>query len=233
VKPLAGFAFAFAFALVACGSTPPPQTADSSHDAEPRPSASAAASATPDAAPDAQPAASGASGPESAQDLLARDLLKSGGRRIAWSATKKRFLLPVDSRSGGGRGLDLVLYDDEGQQRDIKRICQPGECEDRLDEILKEELPKLAARLGSEGYEAVSSIGWPSGRDELDVATLNVKLRNDRGRISLVREGKPPAQLRVLGGKPPKGDPSVLYPVPSAKLMGVLAGDAFYVVKLP
>jgi len=46
-----------------------------------------------------------------------------------------------------------------------------------------------------------------------------------------VREKKA-TPLKTMGGKGPKGDISAVYPVTSAKLMGVLAGE-FFVVKLP
>ena len=74
-------------------------------------------------------------------------------------------------------------------------------------------------------------MGWPSGRDEIEVGTLQAKLRQEKGRISLVREKKT-TQLRALGGHAPKGEITAVYPVPAAKLLGVLAGD-FFVFKLP
>ena len=157
--------------------------------------------------------------------------MKAGGRRIAWSASKKRFIVPVDFHTDGGRGLDLRFYDDEGQQRDIQRICQPGECEERLDDLVKDLMPKLAARLSSEGYEGVSSVGWPSGRDEIDVNAVGGKLRYQRGVLSVVRGSK--AVSLHSRGKSPKADGlSAVYPVPSAKLLGVYA-DEFFVFKLP
>jgi hypothetical protein len=74
-------------------------------------------------------------------------------------------------------------------------------------------------------------VGWPSGRDEIEVATLEAKLHQDRGRLTLVR-GKKSTPLRAQGGRSPKGDISAVYPIPSAKLLGVQAGE-FYVFKLP
>jgi hypothetical protein len=214
-------------AVAGCGSPEPPKTPGAEAEKAPEPHAAESASASASAeAPPATPAAE-----PTASEVLARDLLKAGGRRIGWSATKKRFIVPVDARSEGGRGLDLTFYDDEGQQRDIQRVCQPGECEDRLDEIIKELMPKLSSRLQSEGYESVASIGWPAGRDEIDVGTLGAKLRNDHGRFSFVR-GSKTSPLRALGGRAPKGDPTVVYAVPSARLLGVLA-DGFFVFKLP
>jgi hypothetical protein len=217
---------ALALALAACGPAAPANAPEPGKDSEPAASAAAdAKSAAPEAAkPDTAKE-------DSPAEALARDLLKAGGRRIAWSASKKRFIVPTDARAEGGRGLDLRFYDDEGQQRDIQRVCQPGECEERLDEIVKQMIPTLAARLDKEGFEAISSVGWPSGRDEIEVGTLNAKLKNDRGKLAIVREKKTTA-LKASGGHAPKGEVSVVYPIPSAKLLGVVAGD-FFVFKLP
>ena len=52
--------------------------------------------------------------------------------------------------------------------------------------------------------EAVSSVGWPQGRDEIEVGTLQAKLHQEKGRLSLVREKKA-TPLRALGGRSPKG----------------------------
>jgi hypothetical protein len=214
---------ALALASTSCGPAAPAQAPDPQRESEP-----AAASATPSSTPDAptKPPPEAESTPS---QTLARELLKSGGRRIAWSSSKKRFLVPVDARFENGRGLDLRLYDDEGNQRDIQRVCQPGECEEQLDEIVKGMIPKLAARLDGEGFEGVSSIGWPDGRDEIDVGTLGAKLRYERGGISIVRDGKATA---LRSGARLKAAPTVVYPVPAAKLLGVIAGE-FRVLRLP
>jgi hypothetical protein len=224
VKPAALVALAL---LAACGPATPAQAPEPAKDspAEPAKEASTAEPAAPEASKPA-PAAE-ASSPA---DSLARDLVKAGGRRIAFSASKKRFLVPVDQRAGDGRGLNLYLYDDEGGQREIVKVCQPGECEEHLDEIVKDLLPKLSARLQSEGFEAVSAVGWPEGRDEIDVATLQVRLKQDRGRLSLV-SGKKSTPLRTLGHAP-AGTISAVYPIPSAKLLAVQAGG-FFLFKLP
>jgi hypothetical protein len=170
---------------------------------------------------------------DSPAQTLARDLYKAGGRRIAWSATKKRFIVPVDVQVEAGRGLDLRFYDDEGQRRDIQRVCQPGECEEHLDELVKALIPKLAARLTEEGYEAVYSVGWPSGRDEIEVSAIGGRLRYRKGRLSLVRDKRAPVPLRGLGGRSPKTDElAAVYPVPAAKLLAVFAGELF-LYKLP
>jgi hypothetical protein len=94
--------------------------------------------------------------------------------------------------------------------------------------MIKDLMPKLSARLDKEGFESVASVGWPSGRDEIDVGTLQAKLRQDKGKISIVREKK----TTPLRGRSGKGDVTAVYPVPSAKLLGAVAGE-FFVVKLP
>ena len=223
--------------LPGCG---PPAPA---HTPEAESAAPAASSTTPTAEPSAAPAAEAPDKPEppassaSPSESLARDLVKSGGRRIGYSTSKKRFVVPADMRTDGGRGLDLKFYDDEGAQREILRVCQPGECEDRLDEIARELIPKLAARLQSEGYEPINAAGWPSGRDELAVGSLGGKLHYEKGRLSLTVDGKKaPTSLRTTGGKSPRSDGlQAVYPVPAAKLLGaVVEGDKdFYVFKLP
>jgi hypothetical protein len=224
------FATLLLAAIPACGPSSPaqsPEAAKETPSAEPEASkeAPSAASSAPEASkPKAAPEAEG-----SPVEGLARDLLKAGGRRIGWSASKKRFVVPVDFRTDGGRGLDLRFYDDDGAQREVMRVCQPGECEERLDEMVKDLLPKLSARLDKEGFESVASVGWPSGRDEIDVGTLQAKLRQDKGKLSIVREKK---TTPLRGSRSGKGDVTAVYPVPAAKLLGVIAGD-FFVVKLP
>jgi hypothetical protein len=104
---------------------------------------------------------------------------------------------------------------------------------------VKELVPQLAARFEREGYESINAIGWPSGREEIDVGSLGVKLRYEKGKLSVVTEKKGPAPLRALGGRAPKAASlSAVYPVPAAKLLGVFAeGEKaiqdFYVFKLP
>jgi hypothetical protein len=237
VNRIALVAASFSLTALACGPSTPAQAPEAPKEtpsAEPSASAAASASAAPEA-PAPPPAAESATSPA---ETLARDLIKSGGRRIGWSASKKRFVVPIEMRADGGRGLDVRYYDDDGNQRENQRVCQPGECEERLNEIAKDLIPKLASRFESEGYEAVSSIGWPSGREEIDVSSLELKLRFDKGKLSAVREKKPAAALRVGGGKGPKVPLSAIYPVPAAKLVGAFApGEKvvqdFFVFKLP
>lgn len=222
--------------LAACASTLPSQTPE---DAKSSPSAGPVAASSSDAAPTASPGATGPAASSSPSEVLARDLIKAGGRRIGYSASKKRFLVPIEIRSEGGRGLDLRLFDSEGQPREIERVCQPGECEEHLDEIAKDLIPKLAARLEKEGYETVYSVGWPSGRDEIDVASLNARLRYEKGRLLTVREKKPAVSLRALGGRAPKATSlSAVFPVPTEKLLGAFVAEGaaiqeFFVFKLP
>lgn len=237
VNRIAFLAASLSLTALACGPSTPAQAPEAPKEtasAEPAASAAPSASAAPEEPKAAPPAES-----TSPAETLARDLVKSSGRRIGWSASKKRFVVPIEMRSDGGRGLDVRFYDDDGNQRENQRVCQPGECEERLNEIAKELIPKLAARFESEGYEAIGSVGWPSGREEIDVGSLELKLRYAKGKLSAVREKKPPVALRVGGGKGPKADAlSAIYPVPAAKLVGAFApGDKnaqeFFVFKLP
>lgn len=212
--------------LPACGGSSTPAQAP-----EPAPESPAASSAAPTDAPAADAPKQAPAAEASPAETLARDLVKAGGRRIGYSAAKKRFIVPVDFRNDSGRGLDLRFYDDDGAQREIQRVCQPGECEDRLDEIVKDLLPKLAGRLGAEGYEPIYSVGWPSGRDEIDVSALGGKLRYEQGRLSVVRDKK---TSPLHGAKAPRGATlSAVYPVPAAKLLGALFDQEFVVFRLP
>ncbi len=224
--------------LPACGPAAPAQTAEAAKE-EPHAEASAAPAGEvtkPDGAEPAKPEpAAPSSGSTSPAESLAHDLFKAGGRRIGWSASKKRFIVPVEVRTSTGRSLDLRVYDDEAQQREIQQVCQLGECEDRLDELAREKLPKLLAFLDQNGFEAVGAIGWPSGRDEIDVGTLGGKLRYEKGRLSLAVDKKV-VPLHPQGGRAPRAATiSAVYPVPAAKLLGaVFEGDKeFYVFKLP
>ncbi len=162
-------------------------------------------------------AAAPSSGSTSPAESLAHDLFKTGGRRIGWSAAKKRFIVPVEVRTSTGRSLDLRVNDDEPQQRENQQVCQLGVCEDRLDELAREKLPKLVAFLEQNGLEAVGAIEQTSMRDEIDVGTLGGKLRYEKGRLSLALEKKV-AALRPQGGRSPRSATiSAVYPVPAAK----------------
>ena len=103
---------------------------------------------------DAKPAGGGgakadapAEAPASEAAALARDFLKTGGRRIGYSASKKAFAYPVERRTETGFGLDIQFMGADGQPKDSMRVCQIGECEEHLDELAKELLPKLTSRL--------------------------------------------------------------------------------------
>ena len=218
--------------LAACGPKEPAQAPETATDA-PAASGSATPAADAPAAPEAAKPAPAPAAESTPAESLARDLAKSGGRRIGWSASKKRFVLPMDVRTDGGRGLDLRFFDDEGNQREILRLCQPGECEERLDEILKDLLPKLASRLDKESFEPVSAIGWPDGRNEIDVSTLNARLHYEKGKLSVVVNEKKKTPLRSSGKAPRAATLTAIYPVPAAKLIAVLAEGEFAVFKLP
>jgi hypothetical protein len=173
---------------------------------------------------------------------LARDFLKSGGRRIGYSASKKMFLYPLETRQKDGFSLDIAALGEDGEPREATRVCQFGECDERLDEISKDLLPKLSSRLETEGYVSLRGIGWPSGRDELDVNTLGIKLRYKKGKLEAEREGKPKAALAPVGRRLDAQELLAVFVVPDSKLLAVLAApgkDAkgvvqeLYLVKLP
>jgi hypothetical protein len=185
------------------------------------------------------PAGGTASGGASESDAsgsqaLARDLIKAGGRFVGWSATKKSFVHPQQRRSGQSTSLDVVFTDEEGRAKDVMRICQIGECEEGLTELAKEAMPKLTSRLDGEGFVAVRAIGWPQGRDELDVSALGMKLKLAGGTLQGVREGKP---VRIGAVKPKL---LAVFVVPDAKLLGVVTSpdgevwqQTFSVLKVP
>ena len=96
-------------------------------------------------------------------------------------------------------------------------------------------MPKLVGRLDSDGFVAVRAIGWPQGRDELDVSALNMKLKLAGGSLQGVREGKPPARLGAV-----KPKLLAVFVVPDTKLLGVFTspdgevwGQTFSVLRLP
>jgi hypothetical protein len=238
--------------LASCGSPPPAEAPTTTPTASPQASADPAPSAAPvasgDQAPTAAPAASAApaaapEAPASEAATLARDLAKSGGRRIGYSASKKAFVYPVEHRVQNGFSLDIQFTGEDGNPRDAMRICQPGECEDKLDEMLKAFLPKLTERLESEGYTTIRAIGWPGGGDELEIQSLGAKLHYTKGKLTRTLQGKPAAApLTKVGGSRFDSAPEAVFVVPGNKLLAVFAkpsGDAkglvqeLHVFKLP
>jgi hypothetical protein len=237
--------------LAGCGSPPPaeaPTTTTDAHAASVDPGASASLEAVAAAKPSGDPAPSSSTAtaateaPASDAATLARELAKSGGRRIGYSATKKAFASPVERRVQNGFSLDIQFTGEDGSPRDALRICQPGECEDKLDEMLKAFLPKLTERLDADGYTAIRALGWPGGSDELEVQSLGAKLHYAKGRLTKVIEGKPAVNLTKLGGPRFDSAPEAIFVVPGGKLLAVLAkpsGDAkglvqeLHVFKLP
>jgi hypothetical protein len=224
--------------LASCGS-PPPAEPPKTEAAAPEASADPAASAAPEAS--AAPAAT-TEAPASDAATLARELAKSGGRRIGYSASKKAFAHPVERRIQNGFSLDIQFTGEDGSPRETMRVCQPGECEDRLDEMLKAFLPKLTERLDRDGFVTMRAIGWPGGGDELEVSSLSAKLHYEKGRLTKVLQGKPGAALTKLGGPRFDTAPEAVFVVPGGKLLAVFAkpsGDAkglvqeLHVFKLP
>ncbi|MEP7121601.1 MAG: hypothetical protein ABJE95_11845 [Byssovorax sp.] len=233
------------FVLASCG-TPPPVAAPPAPTAAPETSAAPGSAAAPEAS--AEPAASAApvataEAPGSEAATLARELAKAGGRRIGYSASKKAFAHPVERHvPNGGFSLDIQFTGEDGSPRDAMRVCQVGECEDRLDEMLKGFLPKLTERIERDGFTTIRAIGWPGGGDELEVSSLGAKLHYDKGRLTRVITGKPGVALTKLGGPRFDNAPEAVFVVPGGKLLAVFAkpsGDAkgllqeLHVFKLP
>lgn len=204
--------------------------------------ASGEAAAAPKAAPEpGKPEGAGEAAPSEAS-VLARDLLKTGGRRIGYSASKKGFLYPLETRQKSGFSLDINALGEDGSPGDATRVCSVGECEEHLDELTKELLPKLASRLENEGYVSLRGIGWPTGRDELEVSSLGMKLHYKKGRLEGIREGKPPVAFAPVGKRLDAQEPLAVFLVPDHKLLAVLAAPGgngkgvvqeLYLVKLP
>jgi hypothetical protein len=228
--------------LVACGSTPPPASPEEPLDSAPPAEAPAEPSAQEEGAaaggsaeaPAAADAPSSA-GPASETEVLARDFLKSGGRRIGYSATKKGFAYPQEQRRPDGFRLDILFTDEDGRKRDVMEVCDFVVCAEGLDEIAKTLVPKLAGKLESDGYVAIRGIGWPSNRDELEVGSLGMKLKLSGGRLEGLREGKPPATL----GRVPQ-ELLAIFVVPDAKRLAIFTKPSsggmvqeFHVLKLP
>jgi hypothetical protein len=244
MRTLPSFLAGLAVALLGCGGSSPP--------AETPPPAEAPAGDTPTAG-DAEPAAAGGSeasepapagggdkaeppaASESESTSLARDLVKSGGRRIGYSSQKKGFAIGQQRRAGADFSVDVLFTDEDGNTKDTIRVCQPADCAENLKELANAAIPKLASRLESEGYVPVRAIGWPSGRDELDVSSIGMKLKLTGGQLEGVRDGKPKARLGAV-----KPQLLAIFVVPGTKLLGVLTspdGDpgsqSFSVLKLP
>jgi hypothetical protein len=230
--------------LAGCGAPPPPSSPDAPPAEAPAPGEEAApADPSGEAAPasEAAPAEAAPQGAAPSEaEALARDFLKSGGRRVGYSASKKSFAYPFEQRREDGFRLDIVFTDEEGRRKDALEVCDFAACAEKLDEIAKDLLPKLAGRLEGDGYASIRGLGWPSGRDELEVGTLGMKLRYANGRLEALREGKPPASLGPIGAKKP--ELLAIFVIPDVKRLGVFAkpsGDAkgvvqeFHVVKLP
>jgi len=252
VRSLAALTFVLAL-LPACGPAKEPETPEGGENAakEAAPAETKPAEETPAAeakpegetpaeakAPERKPAEAKAL---SESESLAKEIIKGGGRRIGWSASKKLFVVPMEKRADSTGSLDIHFYGEDGQSRDPMRICQPGECEEHLDEKVAEVLPKLAAKLEEGGFVAIRSIGWPDNRDELDVSSLSMKLKWSKGKIEGVKEGeKKPVAFTAVGGRLDISALKALYIVPDSKLLGVFGTPSkpgfvqtFHVVKMP
>lgn len=244
----------FVALLSGCGSQKPPATAEgegnvaeSKADSKPEetnPTEGGADEAKGGDAADAKPTEAKPTGPAKAPseaESLARDIVKGGGRRIGYSATKKMFVVPYEKRNETSFSLDVHFYGEDGASRDPMRVCQPGECEEHLDEILKEFLPKLATKLEEGGYVAIRGIGWPDNRDELEVSSLGMKLKYSNGRMEGLKDGKKTAAFTVVGGRLDASGLKAIFVVPDSKLLGVFVTPAkepgvvqtFHLLKMP
>lgn len=174
-------------------------------------------------------------------ETLARDIVKGGGRRIGFSAAKKMFAVPNEKRTETNFGLDVFFYGDDGANRDPIRVCQLGECEEHMSEKLDEVLPKIVQKLDEGGYVSVRGIGWPDGKDELEVSSLGMKLKFKSGRLEGLKEGKPPVVFQVAGGRLDVSEIKAVYLPTDSKLMGLFGKpsrstgsvQSFYVLKIP
>lgn len=174
-------------------------------------------------------------------ETLARDVVKGGGRRIGFSAAKKMFAVPNEKRNETNFGLDVFFYGEDGANRDPIRVCQLGECEEHMNEKLDEVLPKIIQKLDEGGYVSVRGIGWPDGRDELEVSSLGMKLKFKSGRLEGLREGKPAVAFQVAGGRLDIAEIKAIYIPTDSKIMGLFGKpsrpngsvQSFYVLKIP
>ncbi|MDI3285870.1 hypothetical protein [Polyangium sp. 15x6] len=253
VRSLAALTFALAL-LPACGPAQEPVTPEGGGESAPKEPAAeekkpAEEAPAAEAKPEGEAPAAEAKAPErkpaeakalSESESLAKEIIKGGGRRIGWSASKKLFVVPMEKRTESTGSLDIHFYGEDGQSRDPMRVCQPGECEEHLDEKVAEVLPKLAQKLEEGQFVAIRSIGWPDNRDELDVSSLSMKLKWSKGKIEGVKEGQKPVAFTAAGGKLDISALKAIYVVPDSKLLGVFGTPSkpgfvqtFHVVKMP
>lgn len=212
-------------AAVACSSsppaadTPPPATAAVSASAgvEPAPT-SASTGADPEPAPTALPEAPKGNPTEQ----LVRDIVKTG-RKIGFSATKRAVFHAVRwDQPGSGFGLRVSFQAEDGKELKSFVVCQPGECEEHLDDKLKTEIPKIAAYADEGGYEGVSGNGWAGGQSELELKSAGLKLSFVKGKLELVLE----KGRKTLGTVPSKKgaelEPEAVYLLRDTKLVAVM-----------
>lgn len=178
---------------------------------------------------------------ESETETLARDIVKGGGRRIGFSAAKKMFAVPNEKRNETQFGLDVFFYGEDGANRDPIRVCQMGDCAEHMTEELDKVMPKIVQKLDEGMFVSVRGIGWPDGRDELEVSTLGMKLKFKNGRLEGIREGKPNVTFQVQGGRLDVSVIKAIYLPSDSKLMGLFgipsratgSVQQFYVLKIP
>jgi hypothetical protein len=198
-----------AAALAACGGgkaepTEPVDTGDAVATGAPDPA--------PDAAPTSEPAASAtpvepgpASSERSPMEALARDMIKTG-RKIGWSPTKRTIAYGEYWTEPGGRGFHVMFVAEDGKSEQHE-VCKAGECDEVLDERVKTEVPKIAAKLESGAYQALSSSGWAVDQPELELRGSDIKLTFKGGKLSVAQGGK----TKPLGSAPPKSAPVAVF----------------------
>lgn len=206
-----------------CSSSPPPS------DTLPPASATATAATTAEPAPTAaETAAPGptAEVPETPKgnptEQLVRDIVKTG-RKIGFSATKKAVFHAVRwDQPGSGFGLRVQFQADDGKELKSFVICQPGECEEHLDDKLKTEIPKIAAYADEGGYEGVSGNGWAGGQTELELKSAGLKFSFVKGKLELVLEKGRKTLGTMASKKGAELEPEAIYLLRDTKLVAVM-----------
>lgn len=190
---------------------PPTASAPPEPTASPAPSSSAA---EPTEAPaDIENAAPGS--PEG----VARRLLKEGG--ITYSASKRAFLVTVSwNEEGNGAGLQIEILGEDGK-RELVKICSPAECEEKAEGLTATFGPAVAARVREGGYVFVTSVEWPSEKNEIKVPELGAKLRFKKDHIEIVGAKRTTALAKLKFSAPHKPEPGYVAVAPDKSLFAV------------
>jgi hypothetical protein len=209
-----------AIGLAGCGGAkaPPPEDGEPTTPDVPVASTSDATAGASDGAspePTSSAAATAAPAERSPMEQLARDMMKNG-RKIGWSPSKKAIAYGEIWMEGQGRGL-RVVFRGADDKMEAEEICKPSECEETLDEKLATEVPKVAQKLESGGYQAVTGNGWAPDQPELELHAADLKLSYVKGKLGIV-DGK---TTKSLGQGPAKGAPAAVFLVKDDKVLVV------------